>query len=207
MAMSRGVTVCVRPVQFHGRFQHVPGEAAEQELAQAPREIPRPLQLCCNMGRMLREDREQTACPAPGCARSITIDEALRILEAMDRAYRHPEPPLGAATVAEAPSTGGYCHAARAGAKASPVCAKIGGAAARTGPARCGPGDAVLVELRSQQSPRAERLARRRSGKMQSATVARHRAWGPGDDLLVQLKMLQPRLRVLRARRLNYVRS
>jgi len=83
-----------------------------------------------------------------------------------------------------------------------------------------GPGDDLLVHLKtlqprlrdlrarrveqeSQQTPFAERLARRTMGKMRSAAVSRHPAWGPGDDLLVQLRMLQPRLRDLRARRLR----
>ena len=102
-------------------------------------------------------------------ARLITPDEALRILEAMDQECRHLEPPLGAA--AEDPSAGGQCFAARASAKVSPVRETSGGVAARPRPARSGPGDAVLVERRSQQTPLAERLERRTMGKMQSATV------------------------------------
>jgi len=255
-----------------------------------------------------------------GCARMVTPEEALRILEAMDRECE-PGQPLGAVAEAQAPSDDGHCHAAGAGPKASPVGATSGGAAARTGPARCGPESAILqgkilrraqaitcaedsgvagsktdvagekkqapldyvpallasdakirallveqevritvpslplflccsrlrpdhnfrqetiaerdatiaeqgkqiqerdaviselclqlaslsapVEQGSQQTPFAERLARRTMGKMQSAAVTRHPAWGPGDDLLVQLKMLQPRLRDLRARRLS----
>jgi hypothetical protein len=161
----------------------------------------------------MNEERELPAClAAAGCARSITPEEALRILETMDQECQHAEPLQGSVAEAlnlnqnQAPSTDGHCRAdcraARAGAKASPVRATCrGGAAARTEPAKGGLGDAVLVELRNQQTPLAEKRARRTMGKIQSARVLRRPAWGPGDELLVRLRILQPRLRDLRARR------
>ena len=119
--------------------------------------------------QMLREAKMNLA--AAGCARSITPEEALRILETMDQECQHAEPLQGSVAEAlnlnlnQAPSTDGHCRAdcraARAGAKASPVRATCrGGAAARTEPAKGGLGDAVLVELRNQQTPLAEKRAR-----------------------------------------------
>jgi len=118
----------------------------------------------------------------------VTPEEALRILEAMDREC---EPPLGAVAEAQAPSDGGHCHDARTGAEASPVCATSGGAAARTGPARCGPEGAILqgkIRRRARDITCADESSVEDSGVASSRTdVAGEKEQAPLDGVPVLL--------------------